>query len=194
MTRKKSIKTKLLIGMIGLAAGICVLVGVASSFILYNESINNMNTRLHENADAYNQSVQHAIQTYKLSVEAIAQDTLITDPSLTKEEQNTRKSQLAQKYGFESVATADLSGNTSENTNIADRDYFQQAISGRTCISSTLVNKVSKKVVLNVATQVKNGSSFSGIVIGRVPSDQFSKMISSVAVGKSVYGFITDKE
>lgn len=192
MKRKKSIKTKLLIGMIGLAAGICVLVGVTSSYILYTESMNNMKTRLNEDANAYNQSVQNAIQTYKLSIEAIAQDTLITDSRLTKEGRNAHLNQLAEKYGFESVITVDIEGNSSEGKNLADYEYIQEASSGGTYISSTEMN--GTKTVLNVATQIQNGTSSSRIVVGRISSDLFSKMISGVAVGQSGYGFITDKD
>lgn len=178
--------------MIGLAAGICVLVGVTSSYILYTESMNNMKTRLNEDANAYNQSVQNAIQTYKLSIEAIAQDTLITDSRLTKEGRNAHLNQLAEKYGFESVITVDIEGNSSEGKNLADYEYIQEASSGGTYISSTEMN--GTKTVLNVATQIQNGTSSSRIVVGRISSDLFSKMISGVAVGQSGYGFITDKD
>ena len=175
--------------MIGLAAGICVLMGVASCYILYTKSIGFMNTRLNENAAAYNQSVQHAIQSYKLSIEAIAQDTKITDPSLSKEQRDARMSELAKKYNFDQVVVTDANGNASIGAHVSQRDYFKAAMNGKTFFSSTLVGSVTHKMELIVATKGNN----NGVIYGMLSSDIFSKMIQGVSVGQSGYGFITDK-
>ena len=191
--KQKTIKKSLLFSMIGLVSCICVLCGAANAFLLRSEAISDMNTRLNESATAYNQSVQHAIQTYKANIEAIARDTEITAPGLTEAQRQSKLDALAQKYGFESVVIADANGNTSEGTNISDRDYFQKVLSGQTYISSPLIGKLSQKLEMNVLAKVDNGTSYDGIVYGRLSSDTFSKMISNVAVGQSGYGFITDK-
>lgn len=192
MKNKHSIKKTLLTGMIALAAAISVLCGLTNAILLYNSSINHVKARLNDNVTAYNHSVQNAIAIYKTKIEAIAEDSTITDPKQTKAQRSDRLNALAQKYGFESVVVSDASGNTTDGTSIKDRDYFSQSISGKTYISSPLMSKATGKLVLIVSAKVNSGTS-SGIVFARLTSDTFSKMVRDVSIGQSGYGFIVDK-
>ena len=192
MKKKKSIKKTLLFSTIGLVAAIGILCGLANSIILRSESLNSMNTRLSENAAAYNQSVQHAIQTYQTSIEAIAEDTQLADSSATTKQRQARLDAFAKKYNFESVVMAQPDGKTTNGTNVSQRDYFKAAIKGKTYLSSTLVSSVTQKTILIIATRDKAG--YNGVVYATLGSDTFSKMISGVAVGQSGYGFIADKD
>lgn len=178
--------------MIGLVSCICVLCGAANALLLRSGAISDMNTRLNESAAAYNQSVQHAIQNYRTGIEAIAQETRIADPTLPVDQRNTRMKELAEKYGFETLAFADADGKTSDGANVSERAYFKKSMQGETYISSTLTSATTKKTVMTVSAKYQGG--VSGIVIATLSSDTFSKMISNVAVGESGYGFITDKD
>lgn len=192
LKKRQSIKKKLLVGMIGLATTISVLCGLTNSILLYRESIGNMETRMKENATAYNHSVQNAIATYKQAIETIAADQSITNPGTTSEERNNRMSELAQKYGFETLAVSDASGNTSDGANVLNRVYFKQAIAGTTYISSPFVSSTTHKTVLVVSAKITSGA-YNGIAIATLSSDTFSKMVRDVSVGQSGYGFISDR-
>lgn len=192
LKNKHSIKKTLLTGVIALTAAISVLSGLTNAILLYNSSINHVNSRLNDNVTAYNHSVQNAIATYKTKIEAIAENPTITDPKDTEAGRSSKLSALAQKYGFDSVVISDASGNTTDGTNIKDRDYFNQSISGKTYISSPLVSKATGKMVLIVSAKINSGTS-GGIVFARLTSDAFSKMVRDVSIGQSGYGFIVDK-
>lgn len=192
MKKRQSIKKTLLVGMIGLATAVSVLCGIANSILLYRESIGSMETRLNENTMAYNHSVQNAIATYKQGIEAIAADESITDTGITKEERDDKMSALAKKYGFDAVVVSNDSGDTTDGTNVSDRDYFKHSMSGETYISSPLKSKATGKMVMIVSTIITSGA-YNGIVYARVSSDTFSKMVRDVSIGQSGYGFITDK-
>ncbi len=192
MKNKHSIKKTLLTGMIALAAAISVLCGLTNAILLYNSSINHVKARLNDNVTAYNYSIQNAIATYKTKIEAIAEDPTITDPKDTEVERSSKLSALAQKYGFDSVVLADTNGKTTNGAQVANRDYFKQAMAGKTNFSSTLVGSVSHKTLLIVAAK-EDTNHFNGVVYGMLSSDIFSKMVRDVSIGQSGYGFIVDK-
>ncbi len=191
--KKKSLKGTLLFGMVGLAVTISVVCGVANGFLLYTNSSSNMNTMLNTNSVSYNHFVQKAIEAYKVKVEAISQNTIITNDKISPSSQKEILSSLGQQYGFEDINVADSSGKTVDGNDISDTDYFKTAINGVTYVSSTEISKTDSKAVLIVATKVNNRTNYNGIVYATLASDVFSQMLDDVTIGKSGYGFIVDK-
>ncbi len=191
--RSQSIKKSLLISIIGLTMTVSVFFGIINAVILYNDTVENMNTRLNENATAYSQAVDNAIKNYKIRIESIAQNTTITDPGKSNEDKGKIMDQLAKNYGFISLTTADATGKALNGSNMSEREYFKQAISGNTYISSTVMSDVLKIPVLVIAAKVNNGQ-YNGTVSAALDANTFSQMIDGVSVGKSGYGFILDKD
>lgn len=188
MKKKHSIKAVLLRRMISLTAAIGILMSIAGCAMIYTLSMSNMRDRLKENEAAYNEAVQNAIAAYQVKIEAIAEESGITNAQLPLEQRKLSMSAAAKKYGFESVAMADGSGETTDGTNVSDREYFQKSLAGQTYISSPLVSKESGKNVLVLSA--KAGGSSGGVVFARLSSDTFSKMVKNVSIGQ---GFIVDK-
>ncbi|WP_367567972.1 methyl-accepting chemotaxis protein [Lacrimispora sp.] len=189
----KSIKKRLLTSVICLSAAITVLCGTASAVISYREALNNMNVRLSENAAAYCSSVQNAIELYRGRIYSVSQDPIITDSTISKETRRQMLTLLAQKNGFISLDIADVSGQSTSGEDVSQRDYFQKAMSGVVYISSTMASSSLNKVVLTVSAPVTR-SGESEVIYATLDAETFSKMIDAVSVGKSGYGFITDKE
>lgn len=193
LSGSKSIKKTLLTGIIGLSVTISVVYGIANAIILYRDARNNMNTRLVENRTAYCASVQNAIEIFRTRVEAVAQNTTITDTGISQDDRKQILTQLAEKNGFEDLAVTDSNGQSTSGADVSQRDYFKQSMSGNTYISSTLVSSVTGNTILIVSAPVNNGG-YSGIVYATLNSDTFSEMIDDVVIGKSGYGFIVDKD
>ncbi|MEY8353968.1 methyl-accepting chemotaxis protein [Lachnospiraceae bacterium 54-53] len=193
LTKNKSIKKTLLIGIMGLAAAISLLYGLVNSILFYYDANNNIDLRLSECATAYSQSVENAIHVYEARIESIARDTSITDQKKTGEQRKEALALLAEENGFLSLTTADENGRDSDGADISQNEYFKQAVGGNTYISTTRVSEDMKIPVLTVAAKINNGQS-EGIVSAVLDADVFSEMIDDVAVGKSGYGFIVDKE
>ena len=188
----KTIRAKLMIAMVSLAVSVSVLCGIANAIILYADTSDSMNTRVRENAAAYSSSVQNAIDNYKTKIEAIAQNTAITDANRSSDQKEIILQQLAMQYGFSSVMVCDYQGKTLDNTDESGTDFFKQALSGKTYLSSTMQKKDDNSTVMILAAKLNNGGT-KGVVYAYLSSDTFCKMISNVAIGKSGYGFIVDK-
>lgn len=189
----KSIRRSLLAGMVALAMGISILLGIATSVLLYVNTNNHMGSLISENAKAYNHYVQEAIENYKIKAQVIAGNSQITNQDIPLVTRKTFMAQLAKDYGFVDLMVADSSGQTSNNTNVGDRDYFKASIQGQTYVSSTLVRKSDNSTTLMVSSKVNNGTAYNGIIIAVVSSDTFSKMIDDITIGSNGYGFILDK-
>ncbi|WP_099204999.1 methyl-accepting chemotaxis protein [Scatolibacter rhodanostii] len=191
-TKKKSIKRTLLISISSLSVAIVLLYGVISGSILYAQSIDSTNERLRENAIAYSQSVENAISVFKTKIEMIAQNESIANPKRSLSQRVEILEELATANGFEALIVADANGETTEGSQVSEREYYQKAMQGETYMSSTNVSSVTGKTVLMVATKLKS-ETFNGIVYARLDSDTFSSIIDDISIGESGYAFIVDK-
>ncbi len=189
----RSIKKRLLYGIIGMAVSISAIYGLINGMMFYRDARNNIELRLTECATAYSQSVENSINLYRARIEFIAQNPEITDPALSKDQRTQLLAEIAKDNGFATLSIAGADGKTSDGGDASEREYFKQSIAGNTYISSTIVSKVTGKTVLIVSAKVKS-DHYNGIVIATLDSDTFSTMIDGVEVGQSGYGFIIDKE
>ncbi|MDW2796134.1 methyl-accepting chemotaxis protein [Clostridium boliviensis] len=190
--KNRSIKGRLLSGIIAMCVVISILFGAFNGFLFYRDAKNNTDMRLMESAEAYSQAIENAIDIYKIKIEAIAQYTSITDRNKSDGQRKEVMDKLAKDYGFLEVTTADVNGKASNGADISQLEYFSQAINGETYISTTMQSEELGKTVLVIAAKVNNGE-YNGVVTGTLDADVFSKMIDGVSIGKSGYGFITDK-
>ncbi len=69
-----SIKRKLQVNIASLAIVITILFGTVNSFVIYNDSMINMDLRINESTNAYSHSVENAILIFKTKIESIAND------------------------------------------------------------------------------------------------------------------------
>ncbi len=191
--KSRSIKRTLLIGMTGLTVAVCIICGVANGAVLYSNNSKGMEDETALASSAYSQAVQNKINQYKMSIEQIAaNDTITANPMFAVNIWST-KERLAKQYGFTKIYLADETGKTEvDGVSIADRDYFKQAMSGKTCISSPVLSRIDKKQVVYVAAKVNNITDYKGIVFGALSIDTFSSMVDKATIGSSGYSFITD--
>lgn len=85
-----------------------------------------------------------------------------------------------------------VSGNTSDVSvvNLSERDYFQQAIKGKTYISGVFTSLRDRKVIA-IATPIVENGTVSGVVVGicRLHGNVLSSMFDNKSFGRG--GFIT---
>ncbi|HEX3016478.1 MAG TPA: methyl-accepting chemotaxis protein [Caproicibacter sp.] len=193
LKRQRSIKKQLFFAMVSLAVLISIFCGISNAVILYTDSTSNINTRINENITAYNHSVQNAISNYRTKIEAVAQNSEITDVNRSADQKKIILQQLAQSYEFNSVMVCNDKGITLDNADVSSTDYFKQSIAGKTYITTTMADKESSSNILIVSAKINNGG-YKGVVYAYLASDTFSKMIDDVSIGKSGYGFIVDNQ
>ncbi len=187
----KSLQKKLGLFITALILVTTVIVAGFILLIFYQS----MNRQLDEDVSAlstsYNHAVSNQINMYKGELELAAGLPALTQAA--SEERDALLSQLAKTAGFEYLAVADATGQTTRNSNIAEREYFKKALAGNTYVSSPLVNKVDGKVTIMVAAPIDNGTGYKGILYGGLLYDTFGEVITNIKIGDGGYAFIVDR-
>ena len=104
---------------------------------------------------------------------------------------------------YETLVLVDRQGNAicstapegSQAFNVAERDYFQQAMTGTVAVSEVIRSKVSGNSVVVVAVPVRVGEKPAGVLLGALDLESFTrKFVEPVKIGSSGYVFVTDRK
>ncbi len=192
-TKKKSIKKKMLIGLVGLSAGISILCGAVSGVVLYNSSYSSMKLQSGIASKAYSKVIQHKIQQYKTNIEQVAGDGTLTSSGLSEVIIKSLKEKFASDYGFTEIHTCDSGGKTDDGADVSKEEFFKQAIDGKVYVSSPVVQKGGSDLVVYVSAKANNSSGYKGIVYGVLSADTFSELANGATIGQTGFSLIVDK-
>ena len=138
---------------------------------------------------AYNNTVIANAGTIRKQIEAAARNEIInTETDVTKLKAELAK--LAETTSYKDFSISETSGKTLNDTDISDREYFQRALAGETCISNPVVRKTDNSIVIMTATQMENGK----ILYGAVAQDALSQGLSSELLGEGGVVYVVDNE
>ncbi len=202
---RESLQAKItaIFGLIVLAG--CLILGLVSynraAALLREEACNALLVTAKQAAE----TVDTLIQSRIVIVECLAARNIIRgksgDRAATLEEKLQalrEEEERLRDQGYNQFGIADRQGNiffpNGTSSNIADREYFKEALSGKTVVSSTIVHKINKSVVIVYATPVRDyyTNAITGVLIGVVDATRLNQMVSSVNYGKTGYGFAVD--
>ncbi len=103
--------------------------------------------------------------------------------------------------GYEFLFILKTNGDIAANTDtsmvgvsVADRDYFQQAVTGKTVTSEPLISKATGKVILVVAVPVMLNDKVIGVVGGAIPVSDISSILSIAQIGNTGDAYMLDKD
>ncbi|MBU2701481.1 methyl-accepting chemotaxis protein [Sporomusaceae bacterium BoRhaA] len=74
--------------------------------------------------------------------------------------------------------------------NVAERDYFQQAISGKPFISDPMIGKSTGRPLTVIAIPVKKDNQVTGVVYGAIDMGTIEKNVLNIKIGQTGYAFI----
>jgi methyl-accepting chemotaxis protein len=99
---------------------------------------------------------------------------------------------------YESLCLYDLKGDTIYRTdktsiNVADRQYFIDALAGKTTFSEPVVSKASGNIVFVVASPVVEKGNVLGVITGSIPTTVFADYLQTDDLGKGD-GFMINSE
>ena len=100
----------------------------------------------------------------------------------------------ARTSAFKDFAIAYSTGQTYNNTDISDREYFKEAMRTKgTYVSSPVLRKTDNSVTIMMGKYFSaNGESY--VVYGGLNADTFSNLIRNVSFGEGGIAFIMDRE
>lgn len=186
--KRTSVRFRILrLSLIPVGVAILVLSAVLAIQLDYT-STTAYKSELESLSDAYVNNIEASSQTIRMQIESAAANEVINsekDTAKLKEE----LAKLAATTSFKDFSIAETSGKTLNDTDISDREYFQEALKGKTYISRPVIRKTDGSTVIMVATPMDNGK----ILYGALGSDALSNGLSSDRLGEGGLVCILDK-
>jgi len=77
---------------------------------------------------------------------------------------------------------------------VKEREYFVQAIAGKTVISDVLISKTTNRGIVVVAKPLKQDGQIIGILAAIISFDDLAKRVGEIKIGETGYGYIINNE
>ncbi|MCF8011733.1 MAG: methyl-accepting chemotaxis protein [Clostridiales bacterium] len=194
------IRTKLAVVLIVIAV---LIVSIVSWFNYQRASIilkDEITYALTNSAEHNAHRINNWLKGVKNEVDSMANTPVVK--SMEWEKQLPVLREIAQKqdeYGMFMVA--DSQGNAhSTNTlndlyNISDREYFKQVMkTGKPYIGDPVKNKATYRMVIPVASPVKEEASTKGVILATVSLNYLKSLVIRMDIGDNGYGFIVNDD
>jgi methyl-accepting chemotaxis protein len=193
----KSLRAKVILYILGLFLIGTLVLAYANYLVAERVATDVIHSLTEQLAVNLAHATENNLLRYQDLVEAMAQmpetlemdsetDWEVLEAYLQREEGRIRE--------FEMIFLADANGeyiNTkSQRGNIADQDYFQAVMTGKTVITEPLINPVTGKEVVVVAAPIKDGEGkVSGLLGATITLEELTNIISQTELGENGYAF-----
>ena len=201
----RSLKSRMLVSFGSTVLAACLLLSLLSYYqanrAIEGEAMEAMQRAARQAAETLDNHIQTGIGV----VETLANRNIIRGKWGERESTLDEKLQLLgeelkrlSSSRFKDFVIADREGNayTTAGTrvNVADREYFKSAVTGKTVVSSTIVSKADGSVVFTYSVPVRHYATgeITGVLIGVVDAEKFSELLSGVTYARTGYAVVVD--
>jgi len=130
---------------------------------------------------------------------ALASNPILTDDSLSLDEKIAFFETEAKRTGYLAFAFVDKAGNSivlnekKETTNVANRDYFKAALSGKGAVSDIIISSATGDLVLIYAVPVYKNNEIIGVLYGRCNGTALSDIVRNVTYKNTGYAYMINR-
>jgi methyl-accepting chemotaxis protein len=208
---KLSLKNRILIPtllLIIIGMGISTMISYVSSKNALDEAYGSQIRQLANSAD---EALSIWVKDRRLDIatwsEQKVYQTSVKDTFVGKAARKTADAQLAklkEKYQYyEAINVANVTGAIISSTdpgiigkiNVADRNYFQEALKDQVYQSDVMISKTSAKPVFMIASPIKEKDEIAGVFFGVIDLNSFTKIfIDSVKIGQNGYAYVYQQD
>ncbi|MEA4832003.1 MAG: methyl-accepting chemotaxis protein, partial [Oscillospiraceae bacterium] len=194
----KSIMTQLCVYISVFILCICVIFCFIATNLSQSALTNSLNESLLKITEQSSAVVAERIKTYYSELTALAQNEIFYDLTLNKEKIITLLKQVKNDEGHLDIMVSDIQGNTfsadNVETNISDRNYFQEALKGNNFVSDPILRNTDKKMIMVFTSPIKNASgNIIGIIAIVRSGHELSDILSKITYAKTGYAYATNK-
>ncbi len=144
--------------------------------------------------------VEARINTQKLYIETLAQNPIVIKEDIDWEEKVDFLQKEAQRTGYTGFAFADTSGQSrvfdfnQTTIDIRDRQYYQEALAGKTSFSDVIISKLGDGAILIFATPVKQNDKIIGVFYGWRDGLSLSQIVKDIKYGEKGYAYMINRQ
>ena len=175
------------------------LVGIISCVLTYTSTISNLENSMELIAEESGAHVQTKLEALLSQVEMLGTMPDLGAEGAAAEDKIDVLNSYKDKYGWLSANIFDVNGTIlgSGNYSIADKEYFQKAVTGVTCTNDPIYQEQMGTVIINYAAPLwKNGvpgSKIIGVIVVTADAKVFSDIMSSLLVCDGGSAYIINK-
>jgi methyl-accepting chemotaxis protein len=192
---KLTIRTKLIGGMLLLVS----LVSCGLGYIAFNRAKQATFIQAEENIIAVarygGELAKNRLDYHVAVLRGIANRHVIRSMDWEQQRPALENEIARMKYlGMGIVEPDGLAHYSDESTaDLSDREYFKQAMNGRTTFSNVIISKVTNKPVIMAATPITdNASNVRAVLVARLDANLLSDITDGIKYGQSGYSYIVD--
>ena len=197
LKKEGHMKTNIL-GRIFRLSFISLLIVMSCLILVFYLEMNQIMTQNYSNqltgySEIMSDSVSQWANLIKDQIENQVDDAELVNPKTTLEEKKLLLEEAASYTEFKDFSISYADGKTFNDTDISERDYFKEAMQGKTFISSPVLRKTDNSLTIMVGSKMKV-DGFEGIIYGGLDVDFFSSLLENINIGDSGAGFIVDSK
>ncbi|SEW12478.1 methyl-accepting chemotaxis protein [[Clostridium] fimetarium] len=196
----KSIRMKITLTNSILLLLACIGLGTAFYIISSQALINSKSDALVTIAEQGTMIVNKALETEWESIETIAANDRISDPSIPMENKLLILKEETKRLGVVNIFVADKNGNALAPDgvtviNVRERDYFIKSIKGENAVSDPLENKADPTTMLIMySVPIKWKGEIVGVIIKAADGNALSNITDKITFGKNGTAYMINKD
>lgn len=195
----KSIRTKILAGMISAILISMVLLGVVSSLLQISNSNEVLRSTMEETVSIAADRVEQELQVYKTVARSAGCISTLSDNTVSVAEKERIISQWAESYGLARGNLLDTNGiSPITGVDCSDRDYFLAAMEGEASVSTPVISNQTNELTIIVAAPVwedgEEGTTVVGVVYFTPDIEFLNDTMRSISVSEHCNAYMIDKD
>ena len=186
-----SLKTLVRVTAVLLATVFTVITAVVNFLAIRQSTDEFGNNTMQSQLGDFAYIIEDTVNSMHRQIEIAASVESLHDESVPLEERKARLAAAAENSDLLDFSISDAQGKTYSDTDIHERDYFQNALNGTTYISSPVIRKTNNSLVVMAGAKLKNAD---GIIYGGIASEFFSSLIMKRVGYEGEFFFMLDKK
>jgi methyl-accepting chemotaxis protein len=175
----------------------CIVLGIITSILSYNSSINAVSSTINNTSDVAAYYVAAALEQHIAIAYETGSIARLSNPDLSVEDKAAILNQKMNEHDFERVFLVDSNGiDILTGTDFSDRKFFMEAMQGNTYVSTPAYSEVTKTVSYAVAAPLwedgNPGTKPVGAVVFTPNGEYLNDIMRSIKVGKGGTAFMLD--
>ena len=198
MSRLKGIKKELMINSLVLVVLLSLILSLGAYFISKKSLTTNSGLLLKEFAKEAASNIQSTLEGNVKIAETLSMGKAIKDENLSIDEKLNVLQENQDKYHHKMIGIADLNGQYRAtggmDVNIREREYFQEALKGKSYVSDPFLSKVDKSLEVAYSTPIKSGDKITGVLVIIREGTDFSDISNKIKFGQSGSAYIINRQ
>lgn len=196
----KSIQGKLIIIFTLLIFVLSTFLGWISIDKASSSLLNKSHEELESIASLKAEYIETVIKGELQYVQALAQNSIILDEDISREEKIDFFNREAKRTGYDAFLFVEKDGNAvsldgkEQRGNVSSREYFQLALDGIPNTSDIIVSLESNDTIINFATPIYKDGILAGVFYGRKTANAISEIIAEFEYGETGFAYMVNNE